>query len=362
MPGGYDYGNARLRAMRSRLITAADYYNLLARGNIEELINALAESVYKADIEQALTRRTGVPCIYEALRVNLTRTLRQIHNFFEAEPRRLIELLLRRWDRHNLLAILRGQSQEAPPETVLSAIVPAGQLDEVSLREMARQPGLRAVIELMTIWQLPYAKALRRVQPRFGALPDLDHLELAVNRFHYATLQEMLSRGNGNKALALSHLQNEIDLVNLLTSLRLVLRPDLLPLMQQRYGVTEVRFLLIEPGGHLPDSLLAELVTQAGGLEGLVRALRSSRYGQALAVGWERYQDGQGDLAVFQRELERWQAKQFMAMFRHNPLSLAIPLGYIGCKELEVANLRLIAQAVALGLERDQVRQELIII
>jgi len=29
----------------------------------------------------------------------------------------------------------------------------------------------------MSIWQLPYAAALRRVQPRLGTLPDLDQLE-----------------------------------------------------------------------------------------------------------------------------------------------------------------------------------------
>ncbi|HXV99576.1 MAG TPA: V-type ATPase subunit, partial [Anaerolineae bacterium] len=78
MPSGYDYGNARLRAMRSRLLKEADYSNLLAKGNLEELINALAETPYKEDIEIALTRRAGVQCIFEAVRANLTRTLQQI--------------------------------------------------------------------------------------------------------------------------------------------------------------------------------------------------------------------------------------------------------------------------------------------
>jgi V/A-type H+-transporting ATPase subunit C len=362
MPSGYDYGNARLRAMRSRLLKEADYSNLLAKGNLEELINALAETPYKEDIEVALTRRAGVQCVFEAARANLTRTLQQIRNFFEGESRTLIDLLLRRWDRHNLLAILRGQSQEVSPETVLTTIIPIGQLDEVSLRELARQPSLRAVIDLMTIWQLPYATVLRRVQPRAGAWPDLDQLELALNRFHYTSLQAILSQGNGNKAVVLEHLRTEIDRVNLITSLRLVRRPDLVPVVQQRYNASDARPLLLEPGGHMPVPLLAELINQAGGLEGIVRSLQDSRYGQALEAGWRRYQAGEGGLVAFERELERWQAKQFTAMFTRDPLSIAIPIGYMGCKELEVANLRLIAQAVALGLKRDEVQQELIIV
>lgn len=362
MPSGYDYGNARLRAMRSRFFQEADYNNLLNKGSIEEVISALAETPYKADIELALTRLAGVPCVFEAVRANLTGTLRQLRTFFEGEPLGLIDLLLRRWDRHNLLAILRGQSQEIAPETVLAATVPVGQLDEVSLRELARQSGFRAVIELMSTWQLPYATALRRVQPRLGTLPDLDQLERALNHAHYASLRQSLSRGNGNKAMVLEQLQIELDLINLLTALRLVRRLELIVLVQQHYSTGDVRPLFIEPGGHLPASRLVELVTQAGNLEGLVRGLNDTRYGPALAAGWQRYQAGESRLAVFERELERWQAHQFAAMFNRNPLSIAIPIGFMGCKALEAANLRLIAQTVALRLKRDDVRPELIIV
>ena len=155
MPRGYGYGNARLRAMRSRLLTGRAYDALLDKATIEELINALAETPYREDVEAALVHTEGVRAVFEAVRANLTCTLRQIRRFYEARPLILVDLLFRRWDRHNLLAILRGQRQNAPTEQVLLTVVPVGQLDEVSLRELARQPGLRAVIDLMTTWRLP---------------------------------------------------------------------------------------------------------------------------------------------------------------------------------------------------------------
>lgn len=361
MAGGYDYGNARLRTKRSRLLKEADYTTLLAKNNIEEFVTALAETPYKEDVELALTRLSGVRCVFEAVRANLTRTLRQVHSFFEGEPRQLIELLFRRWDRHNLLAILRGQSQEATPEQVLPALIPVGRLDEVSLRELARQPGIRAVIELMTVWQLPYARALRQVQPRSGALPDLDQLELALNRFHFASLREALSQGNDDKAILLEHFQTEVDRLNLMTCLRLAHQPELIPLIQQRYNTADIQPLLIEPGGRLSSQRLVELVSQASGLESLVRGLKDTRYGPALETAWQRYQTGTGDLSVFERELERWHIKRLTQLFISQPLSIAIPLGYMAWKETEVANLRLIAQAVALGLNREEVRAELIV-
>ncbi len=362
MSQGYGYGNARLRAMRSRLLTEADYGALLAKTNIEELISALTDTPYQQDIEVALMRVEGVRCVFEAVRANLTRTLRQVRGFFEGRPRALIDILLRRWDRHNLLTILRGQFQEIPPESVLSTVVPVGQLDEVSLRELARQPGLRAALDLMMTWRLPYARVLQQAQARPEVIADLDQLELALNRFHYASLWEALGPANGDRVIMLEYLQTEIDLINLSTTLRLARIPGVVALVSQRYNAQDIRPLLLETHGHLSTQQLSELVTKDEGLEGVVQALSDTRYGPALAAGWQRYQAGEGGLTVLERELERWQARQTAAMFSRNPLGIAIPIGYIGCKELEVANLRLIAQAVALDMKREQVRRDLIMV
>lgn len=359
---GYDYGNTRLRARRSRLLAAPDYDALLAKANIGELITALADGAYKDDVEPALMRFTGRRCVFEAVRLNLARTLSQVREFYRGEPRFLVELLLRRWDRHNLLTILRGQSREVPPDTVLATMVPAGQLDQVALRELARQPGLRAAIDLMATWQLPYAKALRRVEPRTGTVPDLDQLELALNRFHYATLGSALSQGGHDCGLMLEHLGQEVDLLNLRTILRVARRPGLIPLIQQRYNATDIRPLLIEPRGRLSTRWLAQLTVEAAGLEAVVHALSDTAYGPALEIGWQRYQAAEGDFTVLERELERWQAEQTAAMFSRDPLSIAIPIAYLGCIEIEAANLRLIAQAVDLDMNRQQVRRDLIIV
>ena len=92
MARGYGYGNARLRAMRGRLLREADYSDLLARADIDEVITALTDTPYKEDIETALLRvqEGGVRCVFEAVRANLTRTLRKVHDFFEGEPRNLV--------------------------------------------------------------------------------------------------------------------------------------------------------------------------------------------------------------------------------------------------------------------------------
>lgn len=362
MPHGYGYGNTRLRAMRSRFLTEADYSSLLAKTTVEELITGLTATPYKSDIEAALVRSMDVRCVDEALQTNLTRTLSRLREFYEGQPRGLIDLLLYRWDRHNLLTLLRGQSQHVSPEEILPALVPVGRFDLGALRELARQPNLQAMVDLLATWRLPYAEVLHRVRAHTGDGAVLDQLELALNRSHYASIRAELKPRGRNDRIALDYFQTEIDLVNLGMVLYLAHRPEIIPLLQRRYQVDDIRSFLVEPGGHLPPRQLADLFAGGGSLEGVVRGLSGTRYRAALEAGWRRYQAGEGDLEVIERELERYQAEEIKAMFGRDPLSLSIPIGYIGCKWLEITNLRLVAQAVALNLKRDEVRRDLIMV
>ena len=278
------------------------------------MITALTETPYKPDIELALLRADGLQCVYEAARTNLTRTLLKIRGFFEDAPLALFELLLRRWDRHNLLTILRGQSNEVASDEVLAVLVPVGQLDMVALRELARQPSIQAVIDLMMTWRLPYAQVLHRARASAGTAHALDQLELALNRFFYTSIRTALQEKDGhNGKIALEYFQAEIDLVNLSTALRLAYLPDIGPMVQHRYDAVDIQPLLID-GGHIASTLLAQLVTETGSLEGLVQRLGQTRYRPALEAGWQRYQ-AEHHMAVFERELERWQAEQAQVLF-----------------------------------------------
>ena len=49
----YDYGNARLRAMKSRLLSRPEMEALAQVGSVQALINALVKSAYRKAIEEA---------------------------------------------------------------------------------------------------------------------------------------------------------------------------------------------------------------------------------------------------------------------------------------------------------------------
>jgi len=59
----YDYGNARLHVMKSRLLSTRELEMLVETGSLQGLIAALSKTIYQKSVEAALTRVSGMQCV-----------------------------------------------------------------------------------------------------------------------------------------------------------------------------------------------------------------------------------------------------------------------------------------------------------
>src|SRR5512145_2414625 len=96
----FDYGNARLRAMRSRLLSRQALEELAQVGSVQGLITALIDTAYREAVEAALVRLTGMDCLTQALRNDLVATLGRARTFYSGPAGELAALVLRRYDLH----------------------------------------------------------------------------------------------------------------------------------------------------------------------------------------------------------------------------------------------------------------------
>jgi vacuolar-type H+-ATPase subunit C/Vma6 len=115
----FDYGNARLRAMKSRLLSRNELEALTEAGSLQGLISALSKNAYRQSVEAALTHTTGMDCIHVALRNDLIATLGKVRSFFHEQAEELVAMVLRAYDVHNLIAILRGLDKNASQSEIL---------------------------------------------------------------------------------------------------------------------------------------------------------------------------------------------------------------------------------------------------
>ena len=355
----FAYGNTRLRARKGELLGAAAYEALLGR-DLAASLEFLAGTAYRAEIEAALAVTDGKPALHLALSRHLARMLGDLRAFYEGRSGDLVELLLSRFDLHNLLTLLRGQVRGRPPEQTLANVVPLGALGGAEAQEIARQQELARAVELLVSWRLPDpdgARAVATAWPEYERTEDLAALEHALTAGHARRLEEALQAAGPDADSLRELVSREHDAVNVLVVLRLRFALQLDELDDLPPAPAAGRFLA---GGRIAEDALEDALRQPTRAEAVAKLVDAARR-EDWRAPLERIATG-GDLPTLQRELEvsrvRWAVGLF---FRGDPLSFDVPIAYTVAMENEVRNLRLLGEGAAGGLPAAALRAQLIV-
>jgi V/A-type H+-transporting ATPase subunit C len=343
------YVNARVRGMRSRLFDRKMYETLLHKPDIDTFIAELEKTPYKEDIEKASVRADGIHNVEEALRFNLARIYRLILDMAHDEPfEPHIRVILNRWDVQNIKTILRGKNVHVPAEEVLECLIPAGELDDVTLVEMVKQPDIKAVIDLLATWKYPYARVLTQHFSRYAKRRNLAVLEYALDKYYYEYALDAIRGRNYNDQLVRDILSTEIDTINLKTIFRLI---------RDKIGVEEGKNAFI-PGGKIIEieTLLQLLASQ--NCRKVLDYLEGTPY-DFLPEHHPISTNGV-NVSVLEKDLDRFLIGKGIRLFRGDPLSIAVVIGYIWAKDTEVKNIRIIARGKSAYLPEEELLEDLV--
>lgn len=326
--------------MRSRLLDPGRIEDLLALPTLDAFIQALNNTPYAREMQEALTRHGGLRAIDEALARNFYHTTQKILSFADGKARSLIEVVLMRWDLANIRVILRGKHTGRPQDKIFANLFPAGGLSEVALRELATQPDVAGVIGALGGLDHPFAAALAEGLAAYQDSQDLLALELRLDRFYATHGLRVASRGGHDAELVRGLLQMLLAATNVKTALKL-----------QRAGALsreeKARFYI---GGGIVTEELFILLTDPATVEQGMKGLRVQGFPVKSA----------GDLAAFERDVDLEAISAQTALYLGDPLSIGVVIAYVAMKYNEVVNLRLIARSKALGIPRDRVRKEMV--
>lgn len=351
----YDYGNARLRVMKSRLLSRHELEMLADSGSLQGLIAALTKTVYQKSVEAALTRASGMQCIDEALRRDLVLMVGRTRDFYKDDAGEMISLVLRTYDIHNLKAILRGLSKNVPAGEILAVLLPIGELNVGMMNQLARLNNPREAMDLLASMNLPFARPLLKARAEIPGM-EIFEMELALDRWYYEEANRVLKEkavreGSLSYALAL-----EADLVNVSTALRFAQFPQERDRLRERLGSDELERLFVGQG-RIPFALLADACrrdTVAAALE----TLSGTFLQPALHAGLEAYARS-NRLSDIERRLRHYRLAWMAGIITKDPLGIGVFLGFTALKVGEIGNIRWIAQGINLGLKVEAIRAEL---
>lgn len=345
----YGYINARMRGMKSRLLSRRELDDLIAKPDLESLIADLENTPYKEEIVKARGSFGGILCVEEALRENFTHTFRKIQIFAkQEEAEQYIVIFLHRWDVQNIKTILRGKNIHVTNDEILTCLVPAGELDKATLQELLKQADVRAVIDLLATWRIRYAGCLTDAFPEFAKTRDLAVLECALDRFYYTDALESVKSPGYNNQIIRDFLRLEVDVTNIKTVLRMV---------RDHVEEKDAARYLIAGGRGFDERRLRELLRLAT-IEDVTKALAATPYRFVADIPESAVRTQK--ISVIEKQLERFLIKKGAGAFLLDPLSVASVIGYFWAKYNEITNIRIIARCKTADVPVDLLKEELI--
>ncbi len=395
----YGYLNARLRGMKTCLLSGQEYEKMLTVPGLKELTEVLATTSLKKSLEVALIRYGGLEALEVAAKADFAAACRKVLSISEGEQKKLVAAILRRWDVFNIKTVLRGKHSHTSPVEMLRNVVPAGDLDTLALQEMTAQPGVREVVDLLATWGSPLAEPLVESLEGYTFDKHLVRLELALDRASFAaTLREAAGPGP-NARLVRSMARAQIDIANLMAKIRLVLddvdtfvetkeerlarerrereearrkamrRPRVVkpralsprrksPAFRERPPLPPIQDYFL-PGGEETggDRLVALLRTRTMG--DLLAFLEETSFDRFVSADM-RELESIPDLAAFERSLEADLIRRMTSLYRREPIGIAMAISYLWMKHTEFINLRILTRGKEFGIPDHILRSELV--
>ncbi len=302
-----------------------------------------------------MTRLSGLDCINEALRLDLTHSLGNIRTFYRDQAAGLVAIVLRTYDIHNLKTILRGLDRNIPPGDILPLLLPVGDLDTYTLADLTRASGPRAVIDILASMNFPIAQPLLRLRSdRPGA--EVYDMELALDQWYFRESNSYLKEAGQADEILAAALRLDADIVNLLTVLRFAHAPAERKLPGSRMGLLETHNLFVGPG-RLSFATLSRAASETT-VKAAVETLAGTPYESPLRKGLQDYAQT-NRVSSFEKHLLKFRLDWARRLVARDPLGIGVLIGYLALKINEVSNIRWIANGINLGIKPNDIRSEL---
>ena len=341
--GTYPYTYARVSAMKSKLLRKEDYAKLL-KMKVNEIAKFLQETEYKKEIDEMAVSFSGIDLIEAGLNRNLTRAFEKLKRISTGNLRLLIEIYLHRKDIMNLKTIFRGKFTKADDTYIESLLLPVGLLRKEFLFSLIKKETVQDIAKAL------YFIDLQKEVDAFKKHNNLFEIENKLDRYYYNALLNVTKRIPSQGKLFRAFLENEIDILNIKTILRL-----------KREGMTakEIEPYVFFSGARLKKAELLKLIHQPD-VGSIITLLRKHGYARLIAEGEEKLKR-EKTLIDIEINLNHYLLDRAVILLRQNPLSIDVILGYMFAKEIEIRNLKTLIKGKQLGLDENFISKELIV-
>lgn len=351
----YGYITARIRAMRTRLLPKTFFDRLLRESNLGDIITALDSTEYAQSVTEARTSNASdIIAVETGIAQHLRAVYAKILGMTGGAPRRLLGVILKRWDLFNLKTVIRAKWAGVSWTEAQKNLLPVYELSEPLLKELMKQPDVKAVVDLLVTWHSTYYRPLLTTVADLTKTGNLALMETALDREYYTSALSDLNdepEGSENAQIVRDFLRTEIDLVNIITLARLI---------GQKVPALERGSFFIRGGKEITGSYYATLSTVTT-VNDMLEKLTTTRYGKVMQEAGIT-PDAALSVSSLEQIFQAYLGRYAAGFFARYPVSIGPVIGYLWLKLLETTNLRMICRGKAVDLPTSLIQEALIFV
>ena len=345
MKSNYAYMSAKVKAKKSNLLTEEDYNKMLMM-SVPEICHYIGESGYQQDMTELGAYFKGLDLLEYATYLNMARIFNDLVKASQGELRDMVTAYLKKWDYWNLKVILRGKSYGLSTKEIQQNLIPAGGLSADSLDRIGSIESEEALISAFAASN--HIEIPADVLSLYRADKNLAALEDYLDGRYYTDLLASINKDSTPTRLFNNYVRYEVDMINMETILKLKLE-DIPADAIMGYFV---------PGGKDIDEKTAANLAALENVDAVVNEL-------ATIEGYEEIKEifvpGTNTIAKISMALKKFHRQQALKFSHLYPLSVLPVVDYLINKEIEVSNIRTIARGTQSGLDRETIKELLVI-
>ncbi len=346
------YSYVRTTVMSSKLLTPEDYRKLL-KLSIPEIVQYLEETSYHTEIDELASTENGTALIEHATQRNFWRTVDKLRRISDDTLRFFIDVYVWRNDIQNIKTLLRAKRGNEPINRIRNLLLP-GTISKDDLLDLYSEPTVERIIEELTLPFLDNPMAVYREE-------GLEGLETAMTNGYFSLTHKIARRIPDPEDRFRQYLLLEVDLLNILTVLKLKRRDA---------SAAEVKPFLIDPYSDLPaesytirhrtrKQLFAKLI-EADGINETLEILETTRFAEIIAPGAAAYRVSES-LLEMEREMQTYLLRRAATISHQRPLQPDAVLSFLFAKVIETRNIMVLVKGKSLDVSPTFLEQELIL-
>ena len=358
----YSYPNARIRGMKSSLLSEKQINSAIKIPTIDEFIIFLENSPYKESLYLQQGKVENSRDVENILLINFIKTNKKVLSFAPSSVKEFLTEYFRRYEIQyikNLIYYKSENKSENENAFDLKFFYEKDILSNEIYELSTKLKEAKNVEEIVFTLEITRYKFLRNHLDEYKNSGSVLPLILSLNKYYFDQLRKKIENlPSKDKEIAKQIIGVEIDITNILTLLRKIEVKSL-------NGNEEKKKIKIKKFLILPSYLLSERIIEnsikCNSVEDLITKLGETSYGKILSEKITEFQKTKS-LLTFELTLEEYLLKRNKRLLEKDPFQIGILLGYLKLKENEIKNLRKIAIGIENKLNEEEINSLIITI